>query len=69
MVTWTFDLAALLIGFILGYFVGALVTLWITIRLDDEENAMHEWNEGYKAGSEAMKGIYMKGMEDGDGKG
>lgn len=66
MVTWTFDLGALLIGFLLGDFVGALVTLYFTVRLDDEENGIHEWNKGYKAGCEVMKEIYTKGKEKDD---
>lgn len=64
MVTWTFDLVALLIGFMLGVLVGGLVSLWITIRLDDEENGMNEWNNGYRKGTETMEKIYMKGKED-----
>ena len=61
MVTWTFDLVALIVGFIVGFMVGALiVACWIS----NDERFASEWNEGYRRGTEVTQMIYMKGRED-----
>lgn len=44
MVTWTFDLFALIVGFILGMFVGGL--LYCTIQMRDGGS----WAQGFYAG-------------------
>lgn len=58
MVTWTFDLVALIVGFIVGFMVGALIIVcWIS----NDEHFASEWNEGYRKGTEVMKMTYMQG--------
>lgn len=44
MITWTFDLRALIIGFVLGMFAGAFVVLFVGMR---DGGA---WDKGFSAG-------------------
>ena len=47
MVTWTFDLLAMVIGFILGVICGAL--LYCTVELRDGGSWDKGFHEGWKA--------------------
>ena len=44
MVTWTFDLAAIIAGFLFGFFIGGLIVLLIEMR---EGGA---WSKGFYEG-------------------
>lgn len=63
MVTWTFDLIAVIIGFIVGLMVGALIVLFAEFPLEHDEA---EWGRGYKAGAETVKEVYTRAKEDND---
>lgn len=66
MVTWTFDLRALIIGFVLGMFVGAFIFLYAVMR---DGGA---WDKGFSAGFdlkcklEDAKNVLLKVKEDGN---
>lgn len=65
MVTWTFDLVALIIGFFLGMFAGAFISLYVEMR---DGGA---WEKGFSAGFdlkhklEDAKNVLLKVKEDG----
>lgn len=63
MVTWTFDLVALIVGFIVGQMVGALIVLFAEFPA---EHDMAEWGKGYKSGAETVKEVYTRAKEDSD---
>ncbi len=65
MVTWTFDLAAFIVGVILGMFIGAFVVLF------EEMRDGGAWSKGFSDGFdlkcklEDAKNVLMKVKEDG----
>ena len=65
MITWTFDLRALIIGFGLGMFAGAFIFLYVEMR---DGGA---WDKGFSAGFdlkcklEDAKNVLLKVKEDG----
>ena len=65
MVTWTFDLNALVIGFVLGMFAGAFIVLYAEMR---DGGA---WDKGFSAGFDLrcnlrdVKDMLMKIKEEG----
>lgn len=68
MVTWTFDLVAVIIGFIVfivGLMAGALIVLFAEFP---EEHDAAEWGRGYKAGAETVKEVYTRAKGDSDGE-
>lgn len=66
MVTWTFDLVALIIGVILGIFIGAFVVLFVEMK---DGGA---WDKGFSDGFdlkcklEDAKNVLTKIKEDGN---
>lgn len=63
MVTWTFDLLALIVGIIVGGLLGGIImACWIF----EDGQCLKEWKEGYKAGAEAMKEVYQRAREEDD---
>ena len=65
MVTWTFDLVALIVGFIVGLMVGALIVLFAEFPM---EHDLAEWGRGYRAGAETVKEIFTKDKKKDDGQ-
>lgn len=63
MVTWTFDLVALIVGFIVGFMVGALIVIFFEFPMEHDSA---EWGRGYKAGAETVKEVYTRAKEDSD---
>lgn len=65
MVTWTFDLRALIIGFVLGMLAGAFITLY------EEMRDGGAWGKGFSDGFDLKcnlrdaKEIFLKIKEDG----
>lgn len=65
MVTWTFDLVAMIVGFLVGLMVGALIVLFAEFPLEHDSA---EWGRGYKAGAETVKEIFTKDKKKDDGQ-
>lgn len=65
MVTWTFDLVALIVGFLVGLLVGALIVIFFEFPLEHDSA---EWGRGYKAGAETVKEIFTKDKKKDDGQ-
>lgn len=65
MVTWTFDLVALIVGFLVGQVVGALIVVFAEFPIAHD---LAEWGKGYKAGAETVKEVYTRAKEDSNAK-
>ena len=69
MVTWTFDLLALVVGFVIGIIVGAFLFLFLETKDGGDWSKGFSEGFGLKCNLRDAKEIFLKIKEDGNDKG